>query len=341
MAEPRNCSPSPRPTTSGHSLRAATMHAGLVGGHRDERVVAAQLGVGAADGVLEPAAVEVARRQVRDDLGVGLRREHGAGVEELLLELHVVLDDAVDDDVHAVGGVVVRVGVLLGHAAVRGPARVADAGGGRWREHRDAAIVTVALLDRAAQLREVADGADGLQAALALDRDAGGVVPAVFELLEPVQKDLLDRAVTDVADDPAHGDLLDQNPAPPIFAAATAAESLAVAQNTIVRPPSAITRSSRWLMTARASTPRSMSRPTRSSSAGLYRWSTRTTSCSMIGPGVQLLGHVVRGGADELDAALAGPAVRVGAREGRQERVVDVDHRAPTRSRKSPLRICM
>ena len=44
------------------------------------------------------------------------------------LEREVVLDDAVDDDVDAVGGVEVRVGVRLGDAAVRGPARVADAG---------------------------------------------------------------------------------------------------------------------------------------------------------------------------------------------------------------------
>ena len=44
-------------------------------------------------------------------------------------------------------------------------------------------------------------------------------------------------------------------------------------------------------------------------------------------PGVELLGDVVRRRADDLHAALARAAVRIGADERRQERVVDVDHR--------------
>ena len=43
-AEPRNCSPSPRPTISGHSLRAPTRTPGSVGRHGDERVVARAAG---------------------------------------------------------------------------------------------------------------------------------------------------------------------------------------------------------------------------------------------------------------------------------------------------------
>ena len=133
----------------------------LVGGDGDEGVVAAQLGVGAPDGLLEPVAVEMARDEMGDDLGVGLRGEHRAVVDELLLELHVVLDDPVDDHVDAVGGVEVRVRVLLGDAAVGGPAGVADAGGGRRRQHGDRSRgLVVARLDGDAQLREVADGAD-------------------------------------------------------------------------------------------------------------------------------------------------------------------------------------
>ena len=62
---------------------------------------------------------------------------------QLLLELEVVLHDAVDDDVDAVVHVVVRVGVLLGDAAVRRPAGVADAGGGRLRGDGDAALLAV------------------------------------------------------------------------------------------------------------------------------------------------------------------------------------------------------
>ena len=78
MAEATNCSPSPRPMTSGHSLRAPTSDVGLVEAHRDERVVALELGVGGAHGLGERAGRHVVRDQVRDHLGVGLRGEHGA-----------------------------------------------------------------------------------------------------------------------------------------------------------------------------------------------------------------------------------------------------------------------
>ena len=47
--------------------------------------------------------------------------------------------------------------------------------------------------------------------------------------------------------------------------------------------------------------------------------------------GVELLGHVVGRGADDLHAALVRAGVGVGAGEGGQERVVDVDDRHPRR----------
>ena len=72
---------------------------------------------------------------------------------QALLQRHVVLDDAVDDDVDAVGGVVVRVGVLLGHAPVRGPARVPDAGGGAVRGRGHAAVAVGARASTACAAR--------------------------------------------------------------------------------------------------------------------------------------------------------------------------------------------
>ena len=128
MAEAMKVSPSPTPDHQRALLARADEHAGLVGRHRDERVVAAQLVVGSADG-LDQVAVVVVRDQVRHHLGVGLGGELGAVGREALAQLDLVLDDAVQHDVDAAGGVEVRVGVLLGHAAVGGPARVADAGG--------------------------------------------------------------------------------------------------------------------------------------------------------------------------------------------------------------------
>src|SRR3954451_82219 len=45
------------------------------------------------------------------------------------------------------------------------------------------------------------------------------------------------------------------------------------------------------------------------------------------GPGVEILGDVVRRRPDQLDAPLPGSLVRIGTREGRQEAVMDVDGR--------------
>ncbi len=84
------------------------------------------------------AALERVGDQVRDDLGVGLRRELVAPCAERRLQREVVLDDPVVDDRDA--AVAVRVCVLVGRAPVRRPARVADARACRRpvpREQRD------------------------------------------------------------------------------------------------------------------------------------------------------------------------------------------------------------
>ena len=82
-------------------LARADEHLGLVEAHRDERVVALELGVGGAHGLAEVVLVELGD-QVGDHLGVGLGAEHAAAGGEALLQRHVVLDDPVDDHVHAV-----------------------------------------------------------------------------------------------------------------------------------------------------------------------------------------------------------------------------------------------
>jgi hypothetical protein len=135
----------------------------VVGRHRDERVVAAELVVGASDG-LRQVAVEVLGDQVRHDLGVGLGGELRAGGLQALAQRRPVLDDAVERDVDAVGGVRVRVRVGLGHAAVGGPAGVADAG--------RALQVAVRGLDGVAQAVEVADGVDAADVLIAEQRQA-------------------------------------------------------------------------------------------------------------------------------------------------------------------------
>ena len=160
----------------------------------DEREVALETLVDGADSLDEVALVGVLD-QVRDDFGVRLRAERVPCREQLFAPLAVVLDDPVEDDREltvVAGGE--RVSVLLGDAAVRRPARVADAG------RRDGSEP----LGRDLQVLEVADGADVREPVVLEQRDAGRVVAAVLEPLEPAQEERLRGARADVSDDPAH-----------------------------------------------------------------------------------------------------------------------------------------
>jgi hypothetical protein len=153
------------PLAEAHDERAllarAHQHARVVGRHRDERVVAAEVVVGEPHG-LDQIPVEMGGDQVRHHLGVRLGGELGALGAETVAELGPVLDDAVEDDVEALRGVPVRVGVRLRDAAVRGPARVADAG--------RAVQVAVRARDRIAQVLEVPDGMDAADRAVGDER---------------------------------------------------------------------------------------------------------------------------------------------------------------------------
>ena len=136
--------------------------------------MALELRVGRPDRLREAAAGEVVTHQVRDDLGVGLRGEDGANVGQALLERHVVLDDAVDDDVDATFVVEVGVSVRLVDAPVCRPTGVADAGGGRPRRHGDATVGAVpGHRHRLAKPLQVADGADGVDRVARDEGDAG------------------------------------------------------------------------------------------------------------------------------------------------------------------------
>jgi hypothetical protein len=68
---------------------------------------------------------ELLVHQVGDDFAVGLREKLAPVRHQLAAQLEVVLDDAIVDEHDAPGPM--RVSVLLGRAAVRRPARVADA----------------------------------------------------------------------------------------------------------------------------------------------------------------------------------------------------------------------
>ena len=112
-------------------LAGAHEHARVVGRHRDERVVAAQLVVGLAHGLGEVAvsrccAIRCATTsasvsEVNSAPSAASRSRSSVQFSTIPLSTMCTRLD----------GVPVRVGVRLGHAAVGGPARVADAGRSR------------------------------------------------------------------------------------------------------------------------------------------------------------------------------------------------------------------
>jgi hypothetical protein len=108
----------------------------------------------------------------------------------------VVFNDAVVHDADLAGGVRVRV-ELAGHA-VRGPARVRDAG------H----AVEAGLLLQRVQVLHLALGAQALDSVRGEHGDAGGVVATVFQRLQAFDEVPDDGPLGADADDSAHGSLL-------------------------------------------------------------------------------------------------------------------------------------
>ena len=145
-------------------------------------------------GVLEAVVLHLALDEVRDDLGVGFGDELVPLPLQLLLQIEIVLDDAVVDDDDLAGAVAVRVRVLFGRPAVRRPARVADAVVAGDRIGADDLL----------EIRQLAGAAPQVDRAVADDRHARRVVAAIFEPPQPVDQDRDDVLRSDVSDDPAH-----------------------------------------------------------------------------------------------------------------------------------------
>jgi hypothetical protein len=112
--------------------------------------------------------------------------------EKACAQLQVVLDDAVVDHRHPLEGV--GVGVLVGGAAVGGPAGVADAGGARHRLDREAG-------DEVLQLPL---GPHHLEPARPDGGDARRVVATVLEPCKPAEQHVSRAAGADVSDDSTH-----------------------------------------------------------------------------------------------------------------------------------------
>ena len=177
-------------------LARAHQHSRVVGRHRDEGVVAAQLVVGAADGLGE-VAVQVLGDQVGDHLGVGLGGELGAVGLEPLAQVGPVLDDPVQHDVHAV-----RRCRSAGGRSPRSRGRGWPSACGRCRSSRARARSPSATASRSFCRLPTAwtlrDGVVGEQ------RYARGVIAAVLEAPQPLQQEVAAFPRSYVSNDPAH-----------------------------------------------------------------------------------------------------------------------------------------
>ncbi len=168
-------------------------HAGAVAMGDREGEVAVEALVGLVHGLDQVAGVALLD-QVGDRLGVGVGVVDVAGGGELAPQRRVVLDDAVvhDGDARALAGLD-RVRVGLDHAAVGGPAGVREPGRGGMRLGAD----------RVAQHGDLPHPARDV--GLAVDQaDAGRVVAAVLQPLEPREEELLARPATHISDDSTH-----------------------------------------------------------------------------------------------------------------------------------------
>ena len=103
-----------------------------------------------------------------------------------------ILDDAVVHDGDAL--VHVRMGVALHRLAVRGPARVADAG----------APLQGLVGEPQLQVLELALGAPAVEVAVLDGGDARQVIAAVFQPPQRIDEVARDRLLPENADDPAH-----------------------------------------------------------------------------------------------------------------------------------------
>ena len=146
-------SPSPSPITTGGPMRAAT----ILFGSELAITLSANTPVSSFTALANrffQIALVVLLHQVRDHFGVGLGDELVAFELELVLELQIILDDAVVHHHDVAGAIAMRMRVLFGGTPVRGPARVADAIGPVHRIHADG-VFQIAQLARRAANREM------------------------------------------------------------------------------------------------------------------------------------------------------------------------------------------
>ena len=172
-----------------HLLRA-------VGAQNADRIAALQTAKCLHDSVLQVAVTGVVHiQQMDDDLRVRLTMEPEPLGLQHLAQLHEVFDDAVLHDGELAVVAHVRMGVRLRRRAVRGPARMAEA---------NIAVKIATVMRFGQQILDLAAGLGKLDRAAVEHGDAGRVITAVFELLQPFEKDRRSLLRADVSNDSTH-----------------------------------------------------------------------------------------------------------------------------------------
>src|SRR5436190_11354330 len=132
---------------------------------------------------------------MREHFGVSLRAKTGvAAADELLFKRLIIFDHTVVHEREFTTGVEVRVCVFIGHFSVRGPACVTDPKRPRKRS----------LRDQLGKCRNAAGTFAGLEAPSINDRNACGIVAAIFKTPQPVEQNGHCFGAANVANNSAH-----------------------------------------------------------------------------------------------------------------------------------------
>ena len=132
--------------------------------------------------------------EMGEHFSIGLRLKGVPLADQVVAQGLVILDDAIVDERELVALVKVRVGILIRHAAMGGPAGVADAHGALRRlGQQEIGQVGNAAHALAHLHRPTLDGGDTRR-----------VVAAVFEPPQPIQEDGSRLGLSDISNDSAH-----------------------------------------------------------------------------------------------------------------------------------------
>ncbi len=163
-------------------------------GHDGDRVAAADLVSRRADGRFQTGSgFQVPRDQMRHNFGVGLGLERVAVFLQLLLQRHVVLNDAVVHQRQRARPM--GMGVLLRRLAVRRPAGMADPDGPAQPRAVQGFL----------QIRQLAHAAADVDLPVAKHGDTGRIIAPVLETLQPIQQHGHRLLTPDISDNAAHG----------------------------------------------------------------------------------------------------------------------------------------